>query len=33
MAYPFCLYYLRWRTKALDYMSLLTDEYPPFSLD
>lgn len=26
----FCLYYLRWRTRALAYMSLLTDAYPPF---
>lgn len=26
----FCLYYLRWRTRSLAYMSLLRDEYPPF---
>jgi hypothetical protein len=26
----FCLYYLRWRTRALAYMALLRDEYPPF---
>jgi hypothetical protein len=26
----FCLYYLSWRTRALAYMALLRDEYPPF---
>ena len=26
----FCLYYLRWRTRALAYMALFVDEYPPF---
>lgn len=26
----FCLYYLRWRTRAITYMALLRDEYPPF---
>jgi hypothetical protein len=26
----FCLYYLRWRTRALAYMALLVDGYPPF---
>jgi hypothetical protein len=26
----FCLYYLRWRTRALAYMALFTDAYPPF---
>ena len=26
----FFLYYLRWRTRALAYMALLTDAYPPF---
>lgn len=26
----FCLFYLRWRTRSLAYMSLLRDEYPPF---
>lgn len=26
----FCLYYLRWRTRALAYMALFTDRYPPF---
>ena len=26
----FSLYYLRWRTRALAYMALLTDAYPPF---
>jgi hypothetical protein len=26
----FCLYYLRWRTRALAYMALFRDEYPPF---
>ena len=26
----FCLYYLRWRTRAVAYMALFRDEYPPF---
>jgi hypothetical protein len=26
----FTLYYLRWRTRGLAYMTLLRDEYPPF---
>jgi hypothetical protein len=26
----FCLYYLRWRTRALAYMALFVDKYPPF---
>jgi hypothetical protein len=26
----FSLYYLRWRTRALAYMALFTDAYPPF---
>lgn len=26
----FALYYLRWRTRALAYMGLFTDSYPPF---
>jgi hypothetical protein len=26
----FSLYYLRWRTRSLAYMALLTDPYPPF---
>jgi hypothetical protein len=26
----FCLYYLRWRTRAVAYMTLFTDSYPPF---
>lgn len=26
----FCLFYLRWRTRALAYMALLVDPYPPF---
>jgi hypothetical protein len=29
-AREFCLYYLRWRTRSLAYMTLLRDEYPPF---
>jgi hypothetical protein len=29
-AREFCLYYLRWRTRALAYMALFRDEYPPF---
>jgi hypothetical protein len=29
-AREFCLYYLRWRTRALAYMTLFRDEYPPF---
>lgn len=26
----FCLYYFRWRARALAYMALLVDPYPPF---
>ena len=26
----FALYYIRWRTRALAYMALFTDDYPPF---
>jgi hypothetical protein len=26
----FCLYYLRWRTRAMAYMALFADPYPPF---
>ena len=26
----FCTYYLRWRVRALTYVALLTDRYPPF---
>jgi len=26
----FCRYYLRWRTRALAYMALFADPYPPF---
>lgn len=26
----FCLFYLRWRLRAVAYMGLLRDEYPPF---
>ncbi|OFW13445.1 MAG: hypothetical protein A3F70_11195 [Acidobacteria bacterium RIFCSPLOWO2_12_FULL_67_14] len=29
----FCLFYLRWRTRAPAYMSLLVDAYPPCALD
>ena len=29
----FSLYYLRWRTRALAYMALFTDDYPPFGDD
>ncbi len=29
-AREFCLYYLRWRTRSLAYMTLFRDEYPPF---
>jgi hypothetical protein len=29
-AREFCLFYLRWRTRALAYMALFRDEYPPF---
>jgi hypothetical protein len=29
-ARDFALYYLRWRTRALAYTTLLTDAYPPF---
>jgi hypothetical protein len=29
----FSLYYLRWRTRALAYMALFTDAYPPFGDD
>jgi hypothetical protein len=26
----FCVFYLRWRTRAVTYMALFRDEYPPF---
>jgi hypothetical protein len=29
-AREFCLYYLRWRTRAVAYMALFSDAYPPF---
>jgi hypothetical protein len=29
----FSLYYLRWRTRALAYMALFSDQYPPFGDD
>jgi hypothetical protein len=29
-AREFCLFYLRWRSRALAYMALFRDEYPPF---
>lgn len=29
----FCLYYLRWRTRAVAYMALFVDPYPPFGDD
>lgn len=29
-AREFCLFYLRWRTRALAYMALFRDAYPPF---
>jgi hypothetical protein len=28
--WDFCHFYMRWRTKAVAYMALLRDEYPPF---
>jgi hypothetical protein len=31
--YDFSTGYMRWMTRVLGYLYLLTDKYPPFSMD